>query len=31
MVVDDKAFGGSGTQQELWVNNGGRNQVWGTF
>jgi hypothetical protein len=31
MVVDDTAFGGSGTQQELWVNNGGRNQVWGTF
>jgi hypothetical protein len=30
-VVDDTAWGGSGTQQELWNNNGGGNQVWGTF
>jgi hypothetical protein len=31
LVVDDTAWGGSGTQQELWTNNGGGNQVWGTF
>jgi hypothetical protein len=29
-VLDDSGFGGSGTQQEIFTNNGGRNQVWGT-
>jgi hypothetical protein len=29
-VLDDTAWGGSGTQQDIWVNNGGANQVWGT-
>jgi hypothetical protein len=29
-VLDDTAFGGSGTQQEIYTDNGGANQVWGT-
>jgi hypothetical protein len=29
-VLDDTAFGRSGTQQEIFTNNGGRNQIWGT-
>jgi Ricin-type beta-trefoil lectin domain/Putative Ig domain len=29
-VLDDTGFGGSGTQQEIYTNNGGANQVWGT-
>jgi len=29
-VLDDTAFGGSGTQQEIYTDNGGVNQVWGT-
>ncbi len=29
-VLDDTAFGGSGTQQEIYTNNGGANQIWGT-
>lgn len=31
LVMDDTAWGGSGTQQELWENNGGANQFWRTF
>ncbi|HZR48051.1 MAG TPA: ricin-type beta-trefoil lectin domain protein [Streptosporangiaceae bacterium] len=30
-VLDDTAFGGSGTQQEIYTNNGGNNQIWATF
>lgn len=30
-VLDDTAFGGGGTQQELFGNNGGANQLWATF
>lgn len=30
-VLDDTAFGGSGTQQEIYTDNGGANQIWGTF
>lgn len=29
-VLDDTAFGKSGTQQEIYTNNGGANQIWGT-
>jgi hypothetical protein len=29
-VLDDTGWGGSGTQQDIWVNNGGANQIWGT-
>jgi hypothetical protein len=29
-VLDDTAFGGGGTQQEIFSNNGGPNQVWAT-
>ena len=28
-VLDDTAFGGSGTQQQIWTN-GGANQLWKT-
>lgn len=30
LVVDDTGWGGSGTPQELWENNGGANQLWQT-
>jgi hypothetical protein len=30
-VLDDTAFGGSGTQQEIYTDNGGNNQIWGTY
>jgi len=30
MVLDDTAYGKSGTQQEIYTNNGGANQIWGT-
>jgi len=30
-VLDDPAFGGGGTRQELYSNNGGANQLWATF
>jgi hypothetical protein len=30
-VLDDTAFGGNGTRQELFTNNGGVNQQWATF
>ena len=30
-VLDDTAFGGGGTQQEIYTDNGGVNQIWGTF
>jgi Ricin-type beta-trefoil lectin domain/Putative Ig domain len=30
-VLDDTGWGGSGTQQEIYVNNGGANQVWQTW
>lgn len=30
-VLDDTAFGGSGTQQEIYTNNGGANQIWATY
>jgi ricin-type beta-trefoil lectin protein/putative Ig domain-containing protein len=30
-VLDDTAFGGGGTQQELYSNNGGANQIWATY
>jgi hypothetical protein len=29
-VLDDTGWGGSGTQQDIWVNNGGANQIWAT-
>jgi hypothetical protein len=30
-VLDDTAWGGNGTQQEIYANNGGNNQVWATY
>jgi len=30
-VLDDTGWGGSGTQQDIWVNNGGANQIWATW
>jgi hypothetical protein len=30
-VLDDPAFDGNGTRQELYDNNGGVNQLWATF
>jgi beta-glucosidase len=30
-VLDDTAWGGNGTQQEIYANNGGANQLWETY
>jgi hypothetical protein len=30
-VLDDTAFGRSGTQVELYTNSGGKNQAWSTY
>jgi Ricin-type beta-trefoil lectin domain/Putative Ig domain len=30
MVLDDTGYGGNGTQQQAWVNNGTKNQIWAT-
>jgi Ricin-type beta-trefoil lectin domain/Putative Ig domain len=30
LVLDDTGWGGSGTQQDIYTNNGGANQVWAT-
>jgi len=31
MVLDDTGYGGNGTQQVAWVNNGTKNQIWKTW
>jgi hypothetical protein len=31
MVLDDTGHGGNGTQQQAWVNNGTKNQIWATY
>ena len=30
MVLDDTGYGGNGIQQQAWVNNGTKNQIWAT-
>jgi hypothetical protein len=30
VVLDDTGYGGNGTQQQAWVNNGTKNQIWAT-
>jgi hypothetical protein len=30
-VLDDTGWGGEGTQQDIYANNGGRNQIWATY
>jgi hypothetical protein len=30
-VLDDTGWGGGGTQQDIYANNGGGNQIWATF
>jgi hypothetical protein len=29
-VLDDTGHGGNGTQQQIWTNTGGANQIWAT-
>jgi hypothetical protein len=29
-VLDDTGHDGNGTQQQIWTNTGGTNQIWGT-
>jgi hypothetical protein len=31
MVLDDTGYGGNGTQQQAWVDNGTKNQIWATW